>query len=311
MASLPRADPATTDAAMAKLPRSQRSRLDLLLVERGLAQTREKAQALILADAVRVAGRPARGAAEPVARDAELVVRAADGFASRGGTKLEHGLERFGIRVADLVWLDAGASTGGFTDALLRRGARRVYAVDVGHGQLDWGLRNDPRVVVRERTNIRHLDALPELVDGAVADLSFISLRLALPTIGRLTRPGASIVALVKPQFEAGRGHVGRGGVVRDPAVWRRVLLELWDWSAEQSLTPRGLTASPLRGPAGNVEFLLWLINGAASGERRAVTGEQTVHSAIAEAPGSETRGGPRTIPGSPLAPDHSPRGAP
>ena len=265
--------------------RAGRRRLDVLLVERGLAATREKAQALILAGAVLVAGRPAHKAAEPVDPDAEVVVRAADGFASRGGTKLEHALDRFDLPVDGLVWLDAGASTGGFTDCLLRRGASRVYAVDVGRGQLDWRLRNDPRVVVRERTNIRYLEGLPEPVDAGVADLSFISLRLALPAIARLARPGAPIVALVKPQFEAGRGQVGRGGVVRDPAVWRRVLLELWGWAVEHRLTPRGLVASPIRGPAGNVEFLLWLTNGAPSSERNVLSAEQSVDMAIAEAP--------------------------
>ena len=281
--------------------RAGRSRLDVLLVERGLAETREKAQALVLAGAVEVAGRPARKAAEPVDRDAELhVVRAADGFASRGGTKLEHALDRFGVPVAGLVWLDAGASTGGFTDCLLRRGARRVYAVDVGRGQLDWRLRNDPRVVVRERTNIRYLESLAEPVDAAVADLSFISLRLALPAIGRLTRPGGSIVALVKPQFEAGRGQVGRGGVVRDPAVWRRVLLELWAWAVEHGFTPRGLTASPIRGPAGSVEFLLWLTNGAPGSGFEAPSVESAVNGAITEAPSSERRSGQIGAPGTP-----------
>ena len=276
-------------AARVKPSRAARTRLDVLLVERGLADTRDKAQALILAGAVQVDGRPARKAAEPVAPDAELEVRAADGFASRGGTKLEHALARFGIPVADLVWLDAGASSGGFTDCLLRRGARRVYAVDVGRGQLDWRLRNDPRVVVRERTNIRYLESLPEPVDAAVADLSFISLRLTLPAIRRLTRTGGAIVALVKPQFEAGRGQVGRGGVVRDPAVWRRVLLELWGWCVEHGLTPRGLTASPIRGPAGNVEFLLWLTNevqGEVQGPESPVpAAEAAVDAALAEAP--------------------------
>jgi 23S rRNA (cytidine1920-2'-O)/16S rRNA (cytidine1409-2'-O)-methyltransferase len=238
-----------------------RSRLDLALVARGLAESREKAQALIVAGLVTVDGRPAQKSAELVGPDAALVVETSSGFVSRGGEKLEHALVTFGIEVKDLVCLDAGASTGGFTDVLLRRGARRVYAVDVGHGQLDWRLRGDDRVVVMERTNVRTLAALPEPVDLAVADLSFISLRLALPTISRLARPGAPIVALVKPQFEAGKDQVPRGGVVRDPAVHRRVLLDLWAWTVANGLTPRGLTPSPIRGPAGNVEFLLWLAN--------------------------------------------------
>jgi 23S rRNA (cytidine1920-2'-O)/16S rRNA (cytidine1409-2'-O)-methyltransferase len=239
-----------------------RARLDVLLVERGLAETRQKARAFILAGLVRVDGRRAERAAEPIPATAEVAVEANDPFASRGGFKLDHALERFGLDVMELVCLDVGASTGGFTDCLLRRGARRVYAVDVGYGQLDWRLRNDPRVVVRERTNIRYLEELPEPIDLAVVDVSFISLRLVLPPIGRLLRPDAPIVALVKPQFEAGRGQVGRGGVVRDPAVHRRVLRDLWEWCREHGFVPSDLTASPIRGPAGNVEFLLRLSNG-------------------------------------------------
>ena len=239
----------------------ERTRLDVLLVARGLAESREKAQSLIVAGLVAVDGKPAGKSAELIGPDAKLTVETSDGFVSRGGEKLEHALSTFSIMVDDLVCLDAGASTGGFTDVLLRRGARKVYAVDVGHGQLDWRLRTDPRVVSMERTNIRTLDSLPEMADMAVADVSFISLRLALPTISRLTHPGRPIVALVKPQFEAGKGQVPRGGVVRDPALHRRVLMDLWAWSLANGLTPRGLTPSPIRGPAGNVEFLLWLAN--------------------------------------------------
>jgi 23S rRNA (cytidine1920-2'-O)/16S rRNA (cytidine1409-2'-O)-methyltransferase len=230
-------------------------------VARGLAESREKAQSLIVAGLVSVNGRPAQKSAELIGPDAALTVETSDGFVSRGGEKLEHALETFGIAVDGLVCLDAGASTGGFTDVLLRRGVARVYAVDVGHGQLDWRLRSDPRVVVMERTNVRTLAALPEPIDAAVADVSFISLRLVLPTIGRLSRPGAPIVTLVKPQFEAGKDQVPRGGVVRDPAIHRRVLLDISAWALANGLTPRGLTPSPIRGPAGNVEFLLWLTN--------------------------------------------------
>ncbi|MCC7371047.1 MAG: TlyA family RNA methyltransferase [Chloroflexi bacterium] len=251
----------TAPARPAETAARERTRLDVLLVARGLAESREKAQALIVAGLVAVDGKPAGKSAELIGQAAEVTVEKDAGFVSRGGEKLDHALTTFGLAVDDLVCLDAGASTGGFTDVLLRRGARRVYAVDVGHGQLDWRLRSDPRVVSMERTNIRTLDSLPEPVDIAVADVSFISLRLALPTIGRLTRPGAPIVALVKPQFEAGKGQVPRGGVVRDPALHRRVLLDLWAWTLANSLTPRGLTPSPIRGPAGNVEFLLWLQN--------------------------------------------------
>ena len=265
-----------------------RSRLDVALVARGLAESREKAQALIVAGLVSVDGRPAQKSAELVGPDAALTVQTAEGFVSRGGEKLEHALQAFGVEVRGLVCLDAGASTGGFTDVLLRRGAERVYAVDVGHGQLDWRLRRDPRVVVMERTNVRTLEALPEPIDVAVADVSFISLRLVLPAISRLARPGAPIVALVKPQFEAGKDQVPRGGVVRDPATHRRVLLDLWGWALANDLTPRGLTPSPIRGPAGNVEFLLWLTNSAADpAEFAAVTAavDAAVAAALANVP--------------------------
>jgi 23S rRNA (cytidine1920-2'-O)/16S rRNA (cytidine1409-2'-O)-methyltransferase len=264
-----------------------RTRLDVLLVERGLAETRQKARAFILAGLVRVDGRRAERAAEPIPATAELAVEASDRFVSRGGLKLDHALERFDLDVTGLVCLDVGASTGGFTDCLLRRGARRVYAVDVGYGQLDWRLRNDPRVVVRERTNVRYLEDLPEPIDLAVVDVSFISLRLVLLPMSRLLRIGAPIVALVKPQFEAGRGQVGPGGVVRDPAVHRRVLRELWEWCAEHGFVPADLTASPIRGPAGNVEFLLRLSNGHRDVAIRPDTGllDRMVDGAMREAP--------------------------
>lgn len=262
MTASPRPAPVRPDqTATPERKQRQRTRLDVLLVARGLADSREKAQALIVAGLVAVDGKPAGKSAELIGPDAVLTVDTLDGFVSRGGEKLEHALATFSIKVDDLVCLDAGASTGGFTDVLLRRGARKVYAVDVGHGQLDWRLRTDPRVISMERTNIRTLDSLPEMADMAVADVSFISLRLALPTISRLTHPGRPIVTLVKPQFEAGKGQVPRGGVVRDPALHRRVLMDLWAWALANGLTPRGLTPSPIRGPAGNVEFLLWLTN--------------------------------------------------
>lgn len=290
----------SADRASRGRVRADRRRLDVALVERGLVASREKAQALIVAGLVTVDGRTARKAAEPVPPEAALTVETAEGFVSRGGDKLEQAIETFGIEVADRVCLDAGASTGGFTDVLLRRGARRVYAVDVGHGQLDWRLRNDPRVVVRERTNVRTLAELPEPIDLAVVDVSFISLRLVLPAIARLCQPTAPIVALVKPQFEAGRDQVGRGGVVRDPATHRRVLLDLWAWAEGAGLTVRGLTPSPIRGPAGNVEFLLWLVNAparalaesdgavrqaGAAQPCRAVDAEAVVAAALAQAP--------------------------
>jgi 23S rRNA (cytidine1920-2'-O)/16S rRNA (cytidine1409-2'-O)-methyltransferase len=264
--------------------RQDRSRLDLALVARGLAESREKAQALIVAGLVSVDGKPAQKSAELVGPDTALAVQTQDGFVSRGGEKLEHALATFGISADGLVCLDAGASTGGFTDVLLRRGALRVYSVDVGHGQLDWRLREDARVVVMERTNIRTLAGLPEPIDLAVADLSFISLRLALPTISRLARPNAPIVTLVKPQFEAGKEQVPRGGVIRDPGIHRRVLLDLWAWTLAHGLTPRGLTPSPIRGPAGNVEFLLWLAT-SASGTPSDLAAEDAIDAALAGVP--------------------------
>ena len=275
------ASPRTANAAAV-----DRVRLDLALVERGLVESREKAQALIVAGLVTIDSRPARKSAELVGPDAVLAVDSRDGFVSRGGEKLERALSTFPIDIQGLTCLDAGACTGGFTDVLLRRGAQRVYAVDVGHGQLDWRLRNDPRVVVRERTNVRTLTELPEPIDVAVIDVSFISLRLVLPPIGRLTRPGSPIVALVKPQFEAGRDLVGRGGVVRDPAIHRQVLLGLWSWALANGLTPRGLVPSPIRGPAGNVEYLLWLVNQPADASPDAVPDAETlIAAALAQAP--------------------------
>jgi 23S rRNA (cytidine1920-2'-O)/16S rRNA (cytidine1409-2'-O)-methyltransferase len=186
-------------------------------------------------------------------------------YASRGGYKLAHALDAFALDPTDLVALDVGASTGGFTDVLLQRGAAHVYAVDVGYGILDWKLRQDRRVVVIERTNIRYLERLPGnetedvRADCAVIDVSFISLRLVLPAVQRLITPAAWIVALIKPQFEAGAAQVGKGGVVRDPAVHGAVLHDVLGYAAEIGLVPRGLARSPITGPAGNVEFLAWL----------------------------------------------------
>jgi len=243
-------------------------RLDLLLVERGLAETRERAQALILAGEVTVAGQPATKAGQSYLADAPVEVRQGLPYVSRGGVKLAHALEAFAIVVADLVVADIGASTGGFTDCLLQRGARRVYAIDVGHNQLAWRLRNDPRVVVMEKTNVRHLTSLLEQPDAAVADVSFISLALALPPVLPLLAPNAWLVCLVKPQFEAGREQVGRGGVVRDPDVHRQVLRRMIAWSESAGLRPLGLVPSPLRGPAGNVEFLIHLGKQTANDQR-------------------------------------------
>jgi 23S rRNA (cytidine1920-2'-O)/16S rRNA (cytidine1409-2'-O)-methyltransferase len=238
-----------------------KQRLDLLLVERGLAESRAQAQALIMAGHVLVGGQPATKPGMAVVTDAAVELKATLPYASRGGLKLAHALAAFGLteRVAGQVALDAGASTGGFTDVLLQAGAARVYAVDVGSGQIAWKLRTDPRVVVLDNTNIRFLESLPESPALATADLSFISLSLVLPVLARLTRPDAWFVLLVKPQFEAGRGEVGKGGVVRDPAVRRAVLVRLAAEWQTAGLHLRGLTRSPILGPAGNVEFLAYL----------------------------------------------------
>jgi 23S rRNA (cytidine1920-2'-O)/16S rRNA (cytidine1409-2'-O)-methyltransferase len=236
-------------------------RLDLLLVQRGMSESREQARRLIMAGEVTVAGEVCDKPGKPVPADAEVAVKRPPRFVSRGGLKLEAALAGFGLDVAGLVAVDVGASTGGFTDCLLQRGAARVYAIDVGYGQLAWKLQTDPRVVVLDRTNVRHLEHLPEgtLADLAVIDASFISLALVLPATLRLIKPTGQIVALVKPQFEAGRGDVGKGGVVRDPRVHRRVLDETVALAQELRLTVAGITVSPAPGPAGNVEFLLWL----------------------------------------------------
>lgn len=241
-----------------------RTRLDLLMVARGLAPTRERAQALIMAGEVLVDGVPADKPSLPVAGGADVTVRAGLPYVSRGGFKLAHGLDAFAVDPAGRVALDAGASTGGFTDVLLQRGAARVYAIDVGYGQLDWRLRQDPRVVVMDKTNIRYLNTLPEQPDLAVADLSFISLRLVLPAIHRVTAAGAEAVVLVKPQFEAGRGQVGKGGVVRDESVRRAVIDNLAAWAAANGWVVRGAAESPITGPAGNVEYLMHLLKTAA-----------------------------------------------
>jgi 23S rRNA (cytidine1920-2'-O)/16S rRNA (cytidine1409-2'-O)-methyltransferase len=236
-------------------------RVDQLLVERGLAESRAKAQALILAGQVFSGENRLDKPGQGVSAEIPLELRGpASPYVSRGGIKLAHGLDHFRIDPADMVALDVGASTGGFTDVLLRRGAARVYAVDVGHGQLDWRLRNDPKVVVLERINARHLnrDLIPEPVDLVVADVSFISLRLALPAAFQLAGPGACLIALIKPQFEVGRGQVGKGGVVRDSALHERVCADIARWlEDEQGWEVLGISESPITGPKGNREFLI------------------------------------------------------
>jgi 23S rRNA (cytidine1920-2'-O)/16S rRNA (cytidine1409-2'-O)-methyltransferase len=237
-----------------------RQRADQLLVARGLADSRSRAQALIMAGAVFSAERKITKAGDLLAEDAALEVRGKDHpWVSRGGIKLEHGLVHFGFDVTRAVALDVGSSTGGFTDVLLSRGAAKVYAVDVGTNQLAWKLRQDPRVVVHEQTNARNLtqEIIPEAVDIIVCDASFISLSKVLPAALELAKPGAKLVALVKPQFEAGRDEVGKGGVVRDAAVHRRVCDEAAAWVESRGWRVLGLTESPITGPEGNKEFLL------------------------------------------------------
>jgi 23S rRNA (cytidine1920-2'-O)/16S rRNA (cytidine1409-2'-O)-methyltransferase len=239
-------------------------RLDTLLVERGLAASRERARALILAGDVRVDGKPAGKAGDTVAADADVTLAAADHpYVGRGGLKLAHALDVFQISVAGTA-LDIGASTGGFTDVLLRRGATRVVALDVGHAQLDWRIRNDPRVIVMERVNARTLTA-EQLPEGArrftivTIDVSFISLRHVLPVVPPLLAPDGHVVALVKPQFESQREEVGKGGIVRDPAVHTRVVDEVVAAADALGLTRAGLVESPITGMEGNREFLLHL----------------------------------------------------
>lgn len=239
--------------------RSVRRRLDILLVERGLAESPERAKRLIMAGDVLVEGRPITKPGTRVADSAEIDLRGTLPYVSRGGLKLAAALREFHPEVEGKVALDVGASTGGFTDCLLQAGAAKVYAVDVGYGQLAWRLRRDPRVVVMERTNIRYLERLPEPADLAVIDVSFISLALVFPVVARLLRAGGEVVALIKPQFEAGREQVGRGGVVRDERVHRAVLEKVLISAERCGFKVLGLMPSPLKGPAGNVEFLAYL----------------------------------------------------
>ena len=238
-----------------------KARLDIILVERGLFATRSQAAAAVMAGEVLVEGQPVTKAGTQVSPGAEITLKEEPRFVSRGGLKLEHAFQEFPIDVTGLAVLDAGASTGGFTDCLLQHGARKVIAVDVGYGQLDWKLRQDPRVEVLERTNVRHLKPgmLSEPPAFAVCDLSFISLKKIIPAVIECLRPGFAIVALVKPQFEAGREDIGKGGVVRDPEVRRRVLEDIWGFAEELGLTVRGLVQSPVRGPKGNVEYLIYM----------------------------------------------------
>ncbi len=244
------------------------------MVNRGLVESRQQAQRLIMAGQVAVGDQVVDKPGSRVPVQAEVTVKSGLPYVSRGGLKLVAALEAFGFDVTGWIAADVGASTGGFTDCLLQRGASRVYAIDVGYGQLAWKLQQDPRVVVMDRTNARYLDKLAEPVDLATIDVSFISLKLILPVVTGWLRAGGRIVALIKPQFEAGPAQVGKGGVVRDPKVHRAVLADLVAWAGSQGLALMGLIRSPIIGPAGNAEFLAhWLPGGEAIADIESLIG--------------------------------------
>jgi len=265
------------------MPQSRRARLDTELVRRGLAASRAEAQRLITAGRVTVRGAPALKASTLVASDEPMTVAAkSTDYVSRGGIKLAAALDALEVDVEGRICLDAGASTGGFTDVLLRRGAARVVAVDVGYGQLAWVLRTDPRVVTLERSNVRFLTPTsipPPMPNLVVGDLSFISLTVVLPALRSVALPDADFVLLVKPQFEVGRDRVGKGGVVRDPAAWAEALRRVINSSTDLGLGLISAVASPLPGPAGNVEFFLHL---SAEGDADA---DAVIAAAITQAP--------------------------
>jgi 23S rRNA (cytidine1920-2'-O)/16S rRNA (cytidine1409-2'-O)-methyltransferase len=244
------------------MAKAQRPRLDVLLVERGLVDSRQKAQGLILSGKVLVNDTPVTKAGTRLKPDVAIRIKGAPlPFVSRGGLKLQAALDAFGVSVDDRVCADLGASTGGFTDCLLQRGAAKVHAVDVGYGQLAWSLRQDPRVQVWERTNARHLDTLGEPIELLVGDLSFISLRKILPAVARLAAPGADCVLLVKPQFEVGREGLAKGGLVRDVGLRDAAVAAVLDDAVAAGFDAKGQIESPITGAkSGNVEFLVWLV---------------------------------------------------
>jgi 23S rRNA (cytidine1920-2'-O)/16S rRNA (cytidine1409-2'-O)-methyltransferase len=234
-------------------------RIDILLVERGLVESQAKAQAMIMAGEVAVGGMAVTKPGTLVKEEAAITIVAPPPFASRGGVKLAYALDQFQLDVSDKVAADIGASTGGFTDCLLKRGARRVYAIDVGRGQLDYRLRQDPRVVVIEGVNARYPVALPEKVDLATIDVSFISVEKVIPSVAQLVKENGYLVVLIKPQFEAGRREVGKGGIIKDPLIHARVLGRFVAWLTEKKLRLGGLLPSPLSGASGNREFFVLL----------------------------------------------------
>lgn len=241
---------------------AKRVRVDVLMVERGIAESRTQAQRLVMAGQVRVAGEVVSKPSQPVEAGALISLDQLPRYVSRGGQKLEAALKDFGIEVHGAACADVGSSTGGFTDCLLQHGAAKVHAIDVGKGQLHWRLRGDQRVNLMEGLNARALPRLPEPIDLATVDVSFISLRLILPQVAGWLAPGGQVLALVKPQFEVGKEEVGRGGVVRDPALHRQVLTALIGWIGTIELAPVGAVRSALKGAKGNQEFFLWLQHG-------------------------------------------------
>jgi len=241
----------------------QKIRIDQLLVKKGLVESRQKAQAIIMAGSVFIDGKPIDKPGMKVSESSEVYLKdILPKYVSRGGLKLESALKEFKVDVSKKVFLDVGASTGGFTDCLLQHGAKKVIAVDVGYGQMHFKLRNDPRVRLLEKTNIRYLapEMLNEEIDGAVIDVSFISLKLVIPPVSRLLKEHALILALIKPQFEAGRKHVGKGGVVRDPKVHKQVIEEITQFCKDINWEVKGYIPSPILGPKGNREFFIYLI---------------------------------------------------
>jgi len=236
-----------------------KKRIDIILVEKGLAESRAKAQAMIMAGDVLADGKIVLKAGTLVNKDADVSVAEPPPFVSRGGLKLDYGLGYFGLDVRDAVVADIGASTGGFTDCLLKRGVRRVYAVDVGYGQLDYRLRQDPRVIVMDRVNARNTPDIREKLDIVVIDVSFISVEKIIPAVAGLLKEKGSIIVLVKPQFEAKRKEVGKGGIIRQPEIHARVLGRFVKWVTDNGYRLKGMVGSPIEGASGNREFLTWL----------------------------------------------------
>jgi 23S rRNA (cytidine1920-2'-O)/16S rRNA (cytidine1409-2'-O)-methyltransferase len=236
-----------------------KKRIDSLLVDRKLVESRAKAQAFIMAGEVAVDGRAVIKSGTLVAEEAEITLAKPPPFVSRGGLKLDYALDQFRLDVSSKTAADVGASTGGFTDCLLKRGASRVYAIDVGYGQLDYRLRKDTRVIVIERMNARYPIALPEKIDLATIDVSFISVEKVIPSVAQLVKEDGQLIVLIKPQFEARRNEVGKGGVIKQPAIHARILGRFITWATEQNLGLRGLVASPILGASGNREFFVLL----------------------------------------------------